>query len=1090
MSTTAANFRRVGDIFHAAARLDPQAREAFLLEQSAGDEQLLDQLRKLFRADQLVEGVLDQPALGESVSLTAVESAVLLAGKLPERIGRYRIVRVIGEGGMGVVYEAEQDEPRRRVALKVNRPGTMSASLLRRFRHEAQMLGQLQHPGIAQIYDAGTADQGQGGQPYFAMELVHGRPLLESAHALRLGTRQRLDLMARICDAVHHAHLNGIIHRDLKPVNILVVDEPSQTQITGSQGVVQPKILDFGIARATESDIQTVTVRTDVRQLLGTVAYMSPEQAAGDPAQLDIRSDVYALGVIAYELISGRLPYDVQGKLIHEAVRVIREDDPSRLSSIARAFRGDVETIIAKALEKEKDRRYQSAAEFAADIRRYLSEQPIAARPASRLYQMRKFARRNKAIVAGVAVAFAALTIGTVVSLRQAILAERARSQEQRLRGIADERTAEAERQSYRASLVAASSALRFHETPEASRHLNAAPEHLRGWEWSHLHSRLDDSVARFDVDFTPMGMAISPDGRTFASGNSGGGVHTWRFPEMTPVASHKIAGGFHERRIARLVFSADGRELRVDAAHGSSRLDANTFELIARDHVPARARSADGRLGVVIDGQDTDRISIIEFDGNRELFQFGCRDAFNSVMEFTPDGKHVAICLRDEDGLSMRRTADGALVWRRADLNQLTRISFSSDGSRAATASMNGAAQVIDARTGEDLVLLKGHAVSVSAIAFNHDETLIGTASGDRTVRLWRAADGLPVAVMRGDERNVVDMAFTTDGSMLVTASADGMFRWWNATIASDPFVLPTSGTVYGLAFTPNGDRIVAASLAGDRPLRIWDARIGKEVFAGGDGNLSALAVDDEGTKIAVGRSGSAPSTIYDQIGSEVAAVGGHWWRTNWLAFRNNGQELLSLGNGGRLLVHDLVTGKQILRRNFPAESTGEGCRAAINPDRSLIAVASHKTIHLLDFATLDVIGTIDGKAGNIYALAFSPDGARLATGSSDGMLRVWNVKSQELISTLTGHSAEIYAVLFSTDGNRIFSGGRDRVIRVWDAHRYEEITQMHGHTSLIYCLALSADGRTLASGGGDATVRLWGTRPYGEAIAPTPSP
>jgi hypothetical protein len=328
------------------------------------------------------------------------------------KVGRYKITCLIGEGGMGAVYEAEQDQPRRTVALKVIKPGLASPELLRRFAQESQALGRLQHPGIAQIYDAGTADTGYGPQPYFAMEFIRGEGLRDYAESHHLNTRQRLEIVVKVCEAVHHAHQRGLIHRDLKPGNILV-DE------TG-----QPKILDFGVARVTDSDAQA-TMQTDVGQLVGTLAYMSPEQVLADPLEIDIRSDVYALGVILYELLAGRLPYNISKKL-HEALNTIREEDPSKLSSISRTYRGDIETIAAKALEKDKTRRYASAAELGADITHYLKDEPIVAQPPSTSYQLKKFARRNKALVMGIAAVFVVLLLGAVVSAYQAVRATRA----------------------------------------------------------------------------------------------------------------------------------------------------------------------------------------------------------------------------------------------------------------------------------------------------------------------------------------------------------------------------------------------------------------------------------------------------------------------------------------------------------------------------------------------------------------------------------------------------------------------------------------------------------------------------------------
>jgi len=359
-----------------------------------------------------------------------------------ERMGSYRIISVIGEGGMGTVYKAKQESPRRTVALKVIRAGVASSNLLRRFEHEAQILGKLDHPGIATIFEAGTFDAGAGPQPFFAMEFVKGQPLTDYANNKKLGTRQRLELIALIAEAVQHAHHKGVIHRDLKPANILVTDAG------------QIKILDFGVARATDADIANATMQTDIGQLIGTIPYMSPEQAVGDPDDLDTRSDVYALGVVAYELLAGCMPYDIERKMIHEAVRVIREDSPTPLSSINRVFRGDVDIIISKALVKEKERRYQSASDFASDIHRYLNNEPIIARPPSTWYQFSKFTKRNKAMVVGVIAVLLVSIIGTIVSTtfafgeaEQKRLAKISEQDAKDAQTIAEERTIEAERE-------------------------------------------------------------------------------------------------------------------------------------------------------------------------------------------------------------------------------------------------------------------------------------------------------------------------------------------------------------------------------------------------------------------------------------------------------------------------------------------------------------------------------------------------------------------------------------------------------------------------------------------------------------------
>lgn len=398
-------------------------------------------------------------------------------------IGGYRIVRVIGEGGMGTVYEAEQQDPRRAVALKVIRGGLLSPRLLRRFRHESQVLGRLQHPGIAQIYEAGTVKDDSGRLvPFFAMELVRGVRLLEYVERKKPELRQRLELLARVSDAVHHAHLKGVVHRDLKPANILV-DESGQ-----------PKILDFGVARAIDSDVQQTTVQTDIGQLVGTVPYMSPEQVSGDPDELDARSDVYALGVVAFEVLTGRLPYDLSRRLLPEAIRIIREEEPTHLSVIDRTFRGDVETIIAKALEKDRRRRYSSADALASDIRRYLRDEPITARPASTWYQASKFARRNKGLVSGLAATMAVLVLGLVgtgYGLRQ----------ESKQRWLAQQNAQRASDQADRAEAEASRAQAAEERAEERAAELEQVAQfqasQLSGIDTALMGSRLRESILR-----------------------------------------------------------------------------------------------------------------------------------------------------------------------------------------------------------------------------------------------------------------------------------------------------------------------------------------------------------------------------------------------------------------------------------------------------------------------------------------------------------------------------------------------------------------------------------------------------------------
>ena len=448
-------------IFERACDLPHGERTDFVDRKCEGDAALRTEVTSLLEHDESpanLDAAVLEPARGLlSTSAAGAGASRLPLAAAPDRIGGYRVIRTLGEGGMGVVYEAEQDSPKRRVALKVIRGGLLSHKLIQRFEREAFVLGQLQHPGIAHIYESGAVELEGRRQPFFAMELIDGEPINAYAKRQNLSVRQRLELMARVCDAVQHAHQKAIIHRDLKPANILVAEHGTGTGTAGKSSgtgstvdmIGQPKILDFGVARITDSDVQAVTLQTEVGQIVGTLAYMSPEQVAGDSSKLDTRCDVYAIGVVLFELLTDRLPLDIQGKSVAEAARIIRDEDPAPAGTLDRDLRGDVETIIAKALEKDPERRYASTAEFAADIRRHLQDEPIAARQASALYQLRKFARRNKGLVGGLALTLIVL-IGGLISTGYYLIEARAQRDDAiAARAEADQKKAVAEAVSY-----------------------------------------------------------------------------------------------------------------------------------------------------------------------------------------------------------------------------------------------------------------------------------------------------------------------------------------------------------------------------------------------------------------------------------------------------------------------------------------------------------------------------------------------------------------------------------------------------------------------------------------------------------------
>jgi WD40 repeat protein/predicted Ser/Thr protein kinase len=1082
----------VEQLFQQAADLDPDERSAFLDEQCAGDSDLRAAVEELLHFDSKAQSApdfLNSPPAELRAGLPSMRG-------VPAFIGRYRILRLHGEGGMGSVYEAEQDNPRRTVALKVIRPGLVSSELVKRFNHEAQILARFQHSGIAQVYEAGI---GEDGQPFFAMEFIRGNPLDEYVRARRLDAQMRLDLLARVCDAVQYAHDKGVIHRDLKPGNILV-DE------TGGL-----KVLDFGVARVTAANLLTSASRTQAGQLLGTLSYMSPEQIAAEPSGLDGRSDVYTLGVILFELLAERLPYQLDQLPVHEVARVIQQQEPSRLGSIKLMYRGDIEIIVAKALEKDKARRYASAGDLAADIRRYLRGEAILARAPSALYQIRKFVRRHTALVAGVSGVFAALLIGTAVSIVFAVRAEKnARAAGENAR-LANERERAATYQSYRARIAAAIAALSHHDVADAAVQLDAAPEQLRDWEWRHLHARLDDSTseiqsiagaALFVID-DRNGSRIATSTPTSLRLNSldGNELLTRAFP---PDVNLIYCPPLPTRQGLRLAASAGKLVTRSLSLARPLATGANIVNLLDdQGRVQTQLKGpSEASLNIAAVSPDGTRLAVC-WSGVKGYWMLGVYDSnsgkqtaacdrtlgFTWDLVFSPDGTRIATA--GEDGrTSVWETATGTMIvqWQSHPTKVLS-VAFRPDGRRLLTTSADGTVRQWDSSTGREVESpYDRHVGEVLSARYSPDGLSIASGGTDRTIRVWSAADQRDITVLHGHTGAVNDLTFSTDGQHLASVSTSGLLgysedrtaRLWEVGRQAGTTVLRKhTSYIYPVAYSPDGRWIASGSW--DNTVRLWDAVTGESrAVLRHAGSVRALAFGPDSSWLVSGCDLDESLHIWNVATARLLKKfkGPGSVVVQAIAVSPDGARIAAADSDGSASIIESETGK-VVHAFRVSVGIGEKKALAYSPDGKLLASTGEvgTQVDIWDTQTNRRSSRLAGHEGVVFSVAFSRDGRLLASASSDSTVRVWDLAEAKCAAVLTGHPDHVYTVVFHPDGKRLASGGRDRAVWLWDLATRQDVARLDGHTNYVFSLAFSPDGTSLASGSGDGTVRIWDT-------------
>jgi WD40 repeat protein/predicted Ser/Thr protein kinase len=1051
---------RAKEIFLGACDLDPAARAAFLARACGPDAGLRAAVDELLANDESPPAALDAADLGGAAGWLAAGIAAeeASAAAVPRRIGSYRIVRVLGRGGMGTVYEAEQENPRRRVALKVLSPGSGSPDALQRFRREAQLLGRLHHPGIAHVYEAGTAEVLGAMQPYFVMELIEGPTLVEHARSADLGLEAKVELLLQVCDAVQDAHENGILHRDLKPSNIAV------------DAAGRAKVLDFGVARLLEGADDPERPSTMTGLVVGTLGTMSPEQVTGSAQGLDARTDVYSLGAVAYELLTGRPPLDVARLPLPEAARRICEVDPPLAGAFDARLAGDAETILAKALGKDRAQRYASARDLADDLRRYLRKEPIVARPRSTFYHLRMFARRNRALVAGVLIAAVALLVATIATSSLAV-------REARLRAAADASRARAEREAYRGNVVAAGLALQQYNRNHASALLDAVEGMGGGWELRRLQRGIEPWIAAAEIDA----------GRTWQAGFTGDGTRSLFVGNGGAVVQADLRTG------ERWGESAPDPERGLPVALSA---DACTVLSAAGDEI----RAWDPRTGV-----ERWRSRLPEKASNDP----------RSTSALAPDGLRAAVRLRG-GGLLFVDAESGAQVELLSDAD--ARVAFSPDGRYLATAA-SAETVLWDGRDGRRLEAFS-HAVAARAVAVDPAGTRLAV-SGDRSVHLIELAGGR-VSAAPGPPDDATALAFSPDGRCLAGMLDDGTVLIWDeAGNLLERWPVGRSSWKTSLDWSADGEFLLTAAHTND-VARLWSIRAGRgsEVLRGHTSYVYPVAITPDGSRIVSGSWDGTVRVWSSATGACLAVLRSGATRVHALAISPDGAELVAAAGDGDLIAWDLVVGAVLARRER-AGTSWAACLAWSVDGRTLAAACDldRGRILLLEPRSLAPRGALEGSEAPISALAIDPSGTALAAANEKGELLLWDLdtgavearraglvgprsiafaptgdalavagsgpfvlldrRTLEERARYAGHAREVFSVTFAPDGGRLFSGGRDGLLRIWDPDTANLLGELSGHRDYIWCVAVSPDGARLATGSGDGDVRVWESEP-----------
>ncbi len=1126
---------RAKEIFLAARGLGLAQRDEFVMRECNGDTALQALVRELLKGD-------DLPLPFESLAddIRAAHDAVPTQDAAPvssiaDHIGNYKLLERIGEGGFGIVFMAEQERPvRRRVALKIIKLGMDTKQVVARFEAERQALALMDHPGIAKVFDAGATATGR---PYFVMELVRGLPITEYCDQKKLSIHERLGLVSQVCDALQHAHQRGVIHRDIKPSNVLV------STIEGDKPL--PKVIDFGIAKATSARLTEKTIFTEFRQMIGTPEYMSPEQAGQSSEDVDTRTDVYAVGVLLYELLTGATPFDskrLRSAAFGEMQRIIREEDPPKPSTriltrpetldtvaqarstqsakLTSAVAGELDWIVMKAIDKDRSRRYESAGSMAADLQRYLTGHAVQAAPPGRAYLFRKFVRRNKGpVIAGSLLTFALVAglVGTSLGFfnaekqRKVAVKEMTRAEGEKDR--ADENAAQARdaealatRRAYSANLMSASTAVAGVQFNAARAFLDAAPERLHGWEWRVMNAKLDTSIRALTVTAKPSRMTMSelmfhPDGRSFFTINRISDPLAQRWDAETggllqsfPQPSQRV--GFV---MSRAFLSDDARRLTVAPQYrseGSKGIavdswDLSTGERNAHSEIACPTNSSvyaipsvEGARVVIYSDQRVWSVRTATGGGGEVLAEHPLKEQMSPEAFNHGDTRIAEGVISAPYGLVLRDAHSLAPVARLEWRALVQNVCFSSDDRWLGVAATDDTdtARVWDLSASPPTFITLQHPFQVNNIRFSPDASLVATIAMDHAIRIWDRATGRLLGTYPSESLDPYPLMFMPDGKTVAGWEQDGTIRFWDVT-AEGATVLRGHKSI-----------VSQAKFARGNPAEI----IVSSSWEGADGSTGTVRLwdADSGAGVGVhqGRLGDIAYAMAVSDDGRFAAIG------IFNTFEK-GKALDGLRDVpiGRTEVLDLTTGDLV----FVAPLFRLPMWIAFAGDNRSVIVAdvpadrwSSVQLHLLDARTGALVRTRELDPKPSWVFARSPDGRTIAAlpltrettsakADRPGTMLFLDTQTLETVREINGIPESQRSLAFSLDGSRIAAGGEDGLLRIFKADTGEQLAEVSGQGMEILTLAFSPDGSRIASAGMDRKVRIWDAKTFDQVGA-----